>query len=400
VGTNKKILIISYSSLKSDPRVLRQIRILGQRFEIITCGLEPSNLPFVKHFVPFTINGLQMFDISNFFRRWFLIVFYLFPVRLINKFRLFHRLRVYKLYYWNLGNLKLERKLLRYNVDLIIANDLNTLPLALRVSRKLKAKVLFDAHEYSPLELENDSTWMKWESPYLTWLSKKYIPLADKCITVGYQIAKEYEKLTKKNFDVVLNAPKFQQLTPSPVNEVLQFIHHGGAMKARDLHVLVECFLQLPENYILNLLLTKSDPEYYAYLQKLASNSKNIKFHDPVPTEDIAAFINKFDVGLAYIPPVNFNYMYCLPNKFFEFIQARLMIITGPSPEMEKITNDYKLGLVTDGFKADNLRNAILSLTPEIKIKYKQAVDNAAFNLSANKSMKTFDNLIFELCVE
>jgi hypothetical protein len=159
---------------------------------------------------------------------------------------------------------------------------------------------------------------MRWESPYLTYLAKKYIPKADACITVGYEIANKYLELTGISFDVVLNAPQYQEhLKPVTVNSNINFIHHGGAMKARNLHVMVECFLLLPVNYHLHLLLTNSDPEYLVYLKELSKENKNIHFHDPVPTESIPDFINKFDVGLAYIPPVNFNYEYCLPNKAF-----------------------------------------------------------------------------------
>lgn len=397
----KKILIISYSSLQSDPRVIRQIRTLGNNFELYTCGLSSSELPWEKEFIPFTINGWSMFKDTRFPLRWFIIACYIIPLRIITKIKLFHRLKLYNLYYWNLGNLDLEKKLKKYKFDLIISNDLNTLPLAISVAKKFKSKVFFDAHEYSPLELENDANWMRWESPYLTYLAKKYIPKADACITVGYEIAKKYLELTGISFEVVLNAPQYQEhIKPVSVNNNINFIHHGGAMKARNLHVMVECFLLLPINYHLHLLLTNSDPEYLVYLKDLSKDNNNIHFHDPVPTESIPDFINKFDVGLAYIPPVNFNYEYCLPNKFFEFIQARLMIVTGPSPEMAKITKKYNLGLVAEGFEAKNLVNLIEKITPDIVINYKNNVDIAAKELSATHSMNIFLSKIVKLCAE
>ena len=37
----------------------------------------------------------------------------------------------------------------------------------------------------------------------------------------------------------------------------------------------------------------------------------------------IVRTINQFDLGVYLLPPVNFNSAHALPNKFFEFIQAR-----------------------------------------------------------------------------
>ena len=52
---------------------------------------------------------------------------------------------------------------------------------------------------------------------------------------------------------------------------------------------------------------------------------------------------------------MNFNYRYCLPNKFFESIQARLMLLCGPSAEMEYLIDKYELGTIGTGFEADDI---------------------------------------------
>ena len=52
---------------------------------------------------------------------------------------------------------------------------------------------------------------------------------------------------------------------------------------------------------------------------------------------ELPRMANDYDVGLYLLPPTNFNQRYALPNKFFEFIQGRLAIAIGPSPEMAKL---------------------------------------------------------------
>src|SRR5205807_1450906 len=66
--------------------------------------------------------------------------------------------RQYDYYYWRKPLVKEAlQQLAGVKVDAIIANDLDTLPLALRVAGA--AKILFDAHEYAPREYEDLWHW-------------------------------------------------------------------------------------------------------------------------------------------------------------------------------------------------------------------------------------------------
>ena len=69
--------------------------------------------------------------------------------------------------------------------------------------------------------------------------------------------------------------------------------------------------------------------------------------------------INKYDMGVFLLPPINFNYENTLPNKLFDFIQARLGIAIGPTPEMAEIVNHYKIGLVSEHFTAASLASRL-----------------------------------------
>ena len=44
--------------------------------------------------------------------------------------------------------------------------------------------------------------------------------------------------------------------------------------------------------------------------------------------------MNACDVGVFCMPPINVNARYALPNKFFDFVQARLAVAVGPAEEM------------------------------------------------------------------
>ena len=79
----------------------------------------------------------------------------------------------------------------------------------------------------------------------------------------------------------------------------------------------------------------------------------------------ITKAINAYDIGLYMIPPATFNLRMALPNKFFEFIQARLMVAAWPLEEIKPIIDAEGVGLCTDQFTVESMANALTVLTPE-----------------------------------
>jgi hypothetical protein len=104
--------------------------------------------------------------------------------------------------------------------------------------------------------------------------------------------------------------------------------------------------------------------------------------------KDIPYAINKYDIGLFFLEPVNFNYKHALPNKLFEFVQARLAIAIGPSPEMASIVNKYDLGLVTKSFDPKEMARSLNELTKEKIQYYKNQSHRFARELSADENKK------------
>jgi hypothetical protein len=85
-----------------------------------------------------------------------------------------------------------------------------------------------------------------------------------------------------------------------------------------------------------------------------------------------------YDVGLYLLPPNNFNHAMALPNKLFEFIQARLAVAIGPSPEMARIVREFDCGIVADDFTPATLARALNSLTAADVDRMKAGSEKAA----------------------
>jgi hypothetical protein len=67
-----------------------------------------------------------------------------------------------------------------------------------------------------------------------------------------------------------------------------------------------------------------------------------------------------------------------LPNKFFEFMQARLAIFVGPSPEMAAILRQFNNGVAISNFDAVEMASAIASYSREEIYQMKKRSGQAA----------------------
>ena len=359
--TKRKILIISFSNLKSDPRVKRQINYFKEFYEITTVGLADSEIENVTH-----IDVYSEFNKMNF----------IIPLPKL-------LLGLFESYYWNLEEIKLTlEKITGKQFDIIIANDADALPVALKI--KGNAKVIFDAHEYSPEENNDSLRWRILFKKYKTNLIKKYAQKADFMLTVCDGIAKKYNSEFGLNPMVITNAADYFENTNSmKVGDKIKIMHHGLALPQRKIENMIEMMDFVDERFELDLMLVFRKEEYKKELEQLIGTKKNVRLIPPVSTDEIVPFISQYDMGIYLLEPNNFNNKHALPNKFFEFIQGRLAIAIGPSPEMAKIVSDFDLGLVSKDFEAKNLADTVNSFTTDKIIYYKGKSNLAAKELNA-----------------
>src|SRR5690606_4933944 len=105
---------------------------------------------------------------------------------------------------------------------------------------------------------------------------------------------------------------------------------------------------------------------------------------------EVVNFIHEYDIGVFLLPPVNFNYANTLPNKLFEYIQARLAVAVGPTPEMAAIVRKYGNGIVAEDFEPTSLARELNKLTGSSIAELKQRSSAAARDLSAENNQSTF----------
>jgi hypothetical protein len=79
-----------------------------------------------------------------------------------------------------------------------------------------------------------------------------------------------------------------------------------------------------------------------------------------------------------------------LPNKFFEFVQARLAVAIGPSPEMATLVRRHGFGIVAGSFEPRELAQCIAALAPADLLAMKQRADAASRELNAARVSQVF----------
>ena len=328
-NTNHKKIIVSVTSdLVSDNRVHKVCTTLhNMGFEVLLVGRKLSaSLPVdvreyaVKRFSLLFHKGPQFYAAFNF--RLFLFLIF-------SKF------------------------------DILLSNDLDTLP-ANFIASKIKNKPLvYDSHEYFtevPELIGRPRVKKVWE-----WLEKKMVPKVKSAFTVCNSIAGIYEKKYGITFKIVRNIPVAGSFTPQTEkseNEQKIILYQGAVNIGRGLEQAIQAM-----HFIDNAkLIIAGGGDILTKLQNLVikENLQNkVEFTGRLPLEELAKLTPQADLGLSIEDDLGLNYRFALPNKLFDYIQAQVPILITNLSEMAAIVNYYQIGEITDSLEPRQLAEKI-----------------------------------------
>lgn len=361
--TTKRILCISFSPIDQDSRVLRQLGVLCSIGEVTTVGYGETPPGVARHIrVPDGSSSL--------------------PETPLGVLKL--ALRMHKSVELKApGELAVEREVVASGpYDLVVANDARALPLAFAAARG--CPVLADMHEWAPEEMAVIPVWRWLVGPYMHHLCARYLPRAAAVTTVSSGLAALYQETYGPETGVVRNAPDFQDLVPSPVDDrAIRLVHSGTADRERNLPALIEATERLGERFSLDLYLLRVPGGHLDELKAMALRAPRVTIHDPVPPVSLPAVLNRYDLGVFLYPIKTLSHLHHLPNKFFDFVQARIGIVFSPAPETDANISKLGLGIITADSTADSLVAALNGITAEDVTRFKSAANHAALELSS-----------------
>jgi len=183
-------------------------------------------------------------------------------------------LKLYEKAYWSSPRAKNALKVLDKlkKADIILANDINTLPLGVLLAQKWNSKLMCDLHEYAPAEFDANPLWKHIMSPYNDYLCKKYLPYTDKVMTVCEGIGNKYKHSYGIRCEVIDNAAFYVDQKPiiTRDNEI-RMIHHGIAIPERKIENMILLMKLLDKRYKLDLMLMPYNKNYIKKLKQLVT---------------------------------------------------------------------------------------------------------------------------------
>jgi glycosyltransferase involved in cell wall biosynthesis len=246
-----------------------------------------------------------------------------------------------KLFYLSY-NLYLLRHLLDEPVDVIVANDLDTLLACYLASRWKGCVLVYDSHEYFTEVPELIGRWLtrrvwltleRWLLPKLAW-----------AYTVNDSLARLYRDRYGVPMQVIRNVP-FPRPRALQLRADRLLIYQGAVNLGRGVELMVAAMRHLP-GYTLWVVGRGDVWTEVAALVDRWRLADRVKLWGFVAPQALAQLTPQASLGLSLEEDLGANYHYASPNKVYDYIQARTPVLVSDLPEMAKLVTDFGVGAV------------------------------------------------------
>lgn len=278
-------------------------------------------------------------------------------------------------------NLRLFFYLLKVPVDIIVANDLDTLLACWLASKLRKKNLIYDSHELFtevPELIHRPLVRKFW---HVT--ERLLVPTIKYGYTVSKPIQEHYKQKYGVEFELIRNVGMFQfdnQFKPLPKEPVI--IYQGAVNVGRGIELVLQTLKHLEE--VKFWVLGNGDKlEELKQMAKALGVESKVKFFGRVKLEALQKYTAKAHIGISLEEDIGLNYRYALPNKIFDYVQARIPVIVSSLPEMKNLVDKSGIGVVLTERRPEFLANEILKLCNNSKLQedIKQNLELAARDL-------------------
>lgn len=375
----KTVCIISLTPVTDEPRVLRQSKALADAgWTVVVAGFRGRQAP-PPHW--------RYIEVEHVYE----------ARRLVENVKLDWKRRLSPYsgqfaedYYWSQagydGIFEHIATIENVRCDLAIAHDYFTAPIAAKLAALSGGVYSVDCHEFSFEQYMHDPRWIKRERPWVHAMEKRFLPGASVVTTVCDGIADALQTTYQlpKRPTVVRSTAFYHDLPYRPVGAKIEVLYHGIVSPMRGLEQTIESVkLWNPEYHF--VIRGPGPNDYIASLNALAEQhgvAGRVRIDPPVAFNEMVPRANEADIGFFVQPDISRQKRFTLPNKFFEYVQARLALCVADLPEMARLVKEHDLGILVPSMTPEGIAGQINSLTRDRINAYKQSSMKAAQTLS------------------
>ena len=354
-----RLLILNPSELTRDPRARRAAQTgRDHGFEVVgLCGQRAGEEPLPLEGID--VHRLPADRVSGTLRRAGLGGFRV-QRPLVRELR-----GIYRLARTARQNFRLVRAGRRLGtVDVVHANENDTLAAGWALARRSSARLVYDAHElYSTSEPNYPVVYRAVMGRVESVLARR----ADAVTAVSEPIAEEMQRRFRLRARplAVLNAPDVSGDEPVPGGDgPLSAIYQGAMGASRPLSDLLDA-AEAGEGWVLTIRVAGADPE--ALRREVAARglAERITIADPVPPTELVEALRGYEAGIILNRPLTLNDELVFPNKLFEYLMAGLAVAAPRLPGLTPLVEGGGVGVTFEPGRPERLGAALSSLAAD-----------------------------------
>jgi len=265
--------------------------------------------------------------------------------------------------WWNKGYKDAIKLYKETPFDVVHCHDLSSLPIGIKLKKKLDLPLIYDAHEIWGYMVVKDFTKL-WASYYLR-KEKSIIKHVDKIITVNQPLKDYFSEISNKEITIIMNCKNLREKKNTiQKNEKFTLLYIGALRKTRFLLELIDTVKEIPDVHLIIGGIGK--PEFMKEIEDKCSKAKNIDFIGKVPMKEVLPMTMKSDVVVCMFDPNDYVKI-GLPNKLFESMVCGRPIIVTKGTYSGEFVEKENIGLSIPYTKED-LKDAIIKLRDNPKL--------------------------------
>ena len=353
---NKKIIVSVISDIVTDQRVQKECNTFRKMgYEVLLIGRKSKNTFLIKEL------DYKVIRFINLFRRGPLM--------------------------YLVFNIQLFFYLLFKNVDVLWANDLDTLLPNFIISRLKNIKLVYDSHEYFTLSVYKKTSRRIWQK-----LENFLFPRLKNIITVSGSIKKVYEEKYKVPITVIRNVPyRIHNINPEKVNllpdKKILIMQGVGLNDNRGCEESVLAMQFLPDDFNLYFIGSGTVLDKLKKMVLDLDLSSKVTFINVLPYNEMIDYTRKSFLGLIFERiDITDHHRFALPNKFFDYINAGIPVLSSKATEIKLLIEKYQIGDFIDTFEPAEIAAKIIEIEK----------NNGVYNLWRNNAIIASKELNWE----